>query len=612
MPLPFRPPRFYTHFASYVCEAPIRGRRYARLAIFRMPGGAAAPSSLPNLPSLPADDATRASHPEATSKLCADASELKPALEEFEWAFGQAFTVVNAETGELVYGAPSGLFFDLYDRLPLLAEVARRGKPEIVEDESPLMLLAAPLGALGKGLPLVAVALFVQQQVNKVEEAASAAKLFGLDAERTLRWIQQMEVWSPRVLMRLAEATLQSLAQRRQVSILRNEASQAIAHARETYVELGLLHRVTRHLHIAEDEAKLWGNVLGWLADAVPAQCLAVVANRAAADAFALQVGTPNGILLKGECPVDPDALSQFPHRLGPEPAKRTLVFNRAETSLPTWGYPTVRELICVPMEQGGRALGWLLALNHTGDDSGQICEFGSVETRLLDSIGTIFSIHSSNLDRFRKSADLFASSVRAMTTAIDAKDRYTSGHSDRVARISVCLGERLGLSKKDLDTIYLGGLLHDIGKIGIDDNVLNKPGALTKEEFDHIKQHPQFGYDILKGVQQLDAILPVVLHHHESWDGSGYPHGLTGPETPLLARIVAVADAFDAMGSDRPYRKGMPSEKLDQILRDGAGQQWDAEVVDAFFAARDQITIIAGSETSPEPRSLDATRWVD
>jgi putative nucleotidyltransferase with HDIG domain len=199
---------------------------------------------------------------------------------------------------------------------------------------------------------------------------------------------------------------------------------------------------------------------------------------------------------------------------------------------------------------------------------------------------------------------------VRALTSAIDAKDPYTHGHSERVARVAVCIGEEMGLDKEQLDTIYLGGLLHDIGKIGIDDQVLNKPGALTPEEYEHIKKHPQLGYDILRGVRQLQKILPIVLHHHESWDGTGYPHGLTGESTPLVARIAAVADAFDAMSSDRPYRQGMEDEKLDAILRDGAGKQWDPAVVDAFFACREKIRQAAADDTIGAV-GLDPLQWV-
>jgi HD-GYP domain-containing protein (c-di-GMP phosphodiesterase class II) len=155
-------------------------------------------------------------------------------------------------------------------------------------------------------------------------------------------------------------------------------------------------------------------------------------------------------------------------------------------------------------------------------------------------------------------------------------------------------LAEELGCDQKQIDTIYLSGLLHDVGKIGIDDNVLRKPGKLTEAEFEHIKTHAEIGHKILSDIKQLDEVLPVVLHHHEQWNGKGYPRGLAAGEIPFLARIVAVADSFDAMGSDRPYRQGMADEMLDTIMRDGAGQQWDAQVVEAFFRARDEVRAIA------------------
>jgi putative nucleotidyltransferase with HDIG domain len=227
-----------------------------------------------------------------------------------------------------------------------------------------------------------------------------------------------------------------------------------------------------------------------------------------------------------------------------------------------------------------------------------------------LESVCTILGVHRSNTQLVHRQADLFAASVHALISAIDAKDRYTHGHSERVAQVAKCLAEQLHLPKTDVNTIYLGGLLHDIGKIGVDDVVLNKPGALTPDEYDQIKQHPQLGYDILRGVRQLERILPIVLYHHEAWDGSGYPHGLKGEETPLLARITAVADAFDAMSSDRPYRRGMPDEKLDSILREGAGRQWDPQVVDAFFAIREQIRE-ASRNAELETVPLNAASWV-
>src|SRR5690606_5183398 len=127
-------------------------------------------------------------------------------------------------------------------------------------------------------------------------------------------------------------------------------------------------------------------------------------------------------------------------------------------------------------------------------------------------------------------------------------------------------------------------------------------------EEFEQIQQHPQFGYQILKGVRQLEQVLPVVLHHHESWDGSGYPHALAGEQIPFLARIVAVADAFDAMTSDRTYRKGMSIEQLQQIFRKGAGQQWDPEIIDTFFTIQNEVLQVVAEARDLD--TLDVAAW--
>jgi HD-GYP domain-containing protein (c-di-GMP phosphodiesterase class II) len=165
------------------------------------------------------------------------------------------------------------------------------------------------------------------------------------------------------------------------------------------------------------------------------------------------------------------------------------------------------------------------------------------------------------------------------------------------VARFAVRLALEMRCHPKFINTIYMAGLLHDVGKIGIDDNVLRKTGRLTDAEFEHIKRHPELGYKILADLKQLSDILPAVLHHHERWDGAGYPRGLAGNDIPKIARIMAVADSYDAMTSNRPYRSGMPEEKVYQIFRDESGKYWDPEVIDAFFRAKDDIREIAQRE---------------
>lgn len=178
---------------------------------------------------------------------------------------------------------------------------------------------------------------------------------------------------------------------------------------------------------------------------------------------------------------------------------------------------------------------------------------------------------------------------IRALARAVEGKDPYTSQHTERVARYALRLGSDIGLSWDDLFYLELGAQIHDIGKIAVAESVLNKPGRLDDAEFQAIKTHPVIGADICRPLATLARVVAVVRNHHERWDGLGYPDGLKGEEIALEARIVAIADAFDAMTSDRPYRKKMSPMEAGQILRDGAGTQWDAELVYRFLALIDR-----------------------
>jgi HD-GYP domain-containing protein (c-di-GMP phosphodiesterase class II) len=179
---------------------------------------------------------------------------------------------------------------------------------------------------------------------------------------------------------------------------------------------------------------------------------------------------------------------------------------------------------------------------------------------------------------------------VRCLTAALDARDAYTWGHSERVARMGLRLADELGLSEEVRSDLYLGGLLHDVGKIGIDDSVLHKPGKLTSEEMARVQEHVIIGDGIVSHVRQLAHVRPVVRHHHEQYDGQGYPDRLVAEQIPFLARILAVADSCDAMLSERPYRTALSPQRIETIFRGGAGQQWDPRIVDAFFASRHDL----------------------
>jgi len=185
----------------------------------------------------------------------------------------------------------------------------------------------------------------------------------------------------------------------------------------------------------------------------------------------------------------------------------------------------------------------------------------------------------------YKELDEIFNSTLITLVNALDARDTETEGHSERVTYYTLELAKLMGITdKKFLKTLKIAALLHDIGKIGIPDSILRKPGKLTEEEWQIMKQHSLLGYKIIKNIKQLNDVAQIVLHHHEKYDGSGYPVGLRGEEIPLGSRIFAVADTMDAMTSDRPYRKALTFEQTAEELKKWNGKQFDPQVVEAFF----------------------------
>lgn len=542
----------------------------------------------------------------------------RPALGELvamlQRAFEQSFTVVDASNGNVVHADEDGLSGDLYPRLATCAEVARRGRPEILDEVSPLLMLAVPLPKTDDQPPLVAVSTFVTEAVEHESQIRAAAREFGLPVDQAHSWAKSHRPWQPHAVLQLSGIVLEKAASLQEESQLKQQLVDVSANLLNTFEEITLLHRLTQKLSLSSSVVELSELAVRWLAELLPAECIAIKLDRVEdiREQHELEIVEEQRpvLIVHGNCPLEQDEFEAFLAQLGPLVRTDPLVMNRSTTGGRDWGYPAVLDLITVPIREGDNFFGWLMAFNHTGKvlTPNSEAEFGTVEASSMSSVAALLGIHSGNVALYRQQSEFFASVVRALTSAIDAKDPYTCGHSDRVARLSVCLARRMGCNSDDLNTIYLSGLLHDIGKIGINDAVLRKPGPLTKEELEHIKTHPELGHKILNGVKQLDKVLPIVLHHHEAWDGSGYPHGLHAEECPLLARIVAVADSIDAMSSDRPYRKGIPDDRLDVILRDGAGGQWDPHVVSAVFQVREEIRRIGQAER--KPLSLNVEKW--
>jgi len=188
---------------------------------------------------------------------------------------------------------------------------------------------------------------------------------------------------------------------------------------------------------------------------------------------------------------------------------------------------------------------------------------------------------------------------ANALAETIEAKDHYTRGHCNRMRTLCVEMGRLIGMNGKELETLEYAALLHDLGKIGVNESILNKEGALDKEEAAHIKKHTEIGEKILQGVPLMDEVARIIAAHHENYDGTGYPRGLRGGEIPLAARLISVADLYDAMRSDRPYRKGMPVEKIFSEMQRVSGTQLDPEMTSLFIAHKVYLSV-EGVEAAP------------
>jgi HD-GYP domain-containing protein (c-di-GMP phosphodiesterase class II) len=220
-----------------------------------------------------------------------------------------------------------------------------------------------------------------------------------------------------------------------------------------------------------------------------------------------------------------------------------------------------------------------------------------------LGDLGESFNLMTDQLQHYiedlrtaaEENRQLFIGTVKALAAAIDGKDPYTRGHSERVARFSLAIAERLELPENEIEKLRISALLHDVGKIAIEDNILKKPAALTDEEYEIMKQHPQKGYKIMSQIPAMGDFLPGMYMHHEMMDGRGYPQGLKGEQIPMQARIVSVADTFDAMTTDRPYQKGMSIEDAVERIKTFVGTRYDGVVVGALVEACASGQISAG-----------------
>ncbi|MBN2375541.1 MAG: HD domain-containing protein [Sedimentisphaerales bacterium] len=371
------------------------------------------------------------------------------------------------------------------------------------------------------------------------------------------------------ILEKLLSSTIDQHTNRAELDALSNSLAQS-------YEELSLLHRISDRMQITQQPQQFFGELCENLKDVAHAAKIAVLwADRENPD------GVIHRICSTGLPDLDNSDWQLLWHRVRNQVLENGRILLDSNVDGPyTQEWPeTIRNLIGLPIRRSDEFMGALIAVNKIDK-----ADFDSIDIKLLSSVANESAVYLDNYYLYMDLQELLLGTLRALTNSIDAKDPYTSGHSERVAIISRWLAHRLQLNPLLISNIYLAGLLHDVGKIGVRETVLLKPGQLSKLEFEQIREHPEIGANILSGIKQMQEVTPIVLTHHERFDGLGYPRGLKNENIPLGGRIVMLADSFDAMVSNRTYRRALPATGALAEIRRCSGTQFDPKVTQVFL----------------------------
>lgn len=344
----------------------------------------------------------------------------------------------------------------------------------------------------------------------------------------------------------------------------------------QSYEELALLHQISDRMTVTQEPEEFFYTLCQDLKDVLEVSKLLVLWKEqdTPENSFSKMISSGEPSLSA----TDKQLLWQRILRQAAQPSK-VLIDSNVDGPY-THHWPTlIRNLAGVPICRGEKVMGALVALNKMNK-----ADFDSLDTKLLMSVANESAVYLDNFRLYTDLQNLLLGVLRALTSSIDAKDPYTCGHSERVALISRWLAKQLSLRDIEVHNLYLAGLLHDVGKIGVSEAVLCKPGELVEQEFEQISKHPRIGANILGGIKQMNEVTPAVLSHHEHFNGSGYPQGLRGQNIPLSGRIVMLADSFDAMTSDRTYRKALPRPTALAEIRRFSGTQFDPHLAEIFL----------------------------
>ena len=416
-------------------------------------------------------------------------------------------------------------------------------------------------------------ALIPTRELLDSEHLSAMCQAIGLDGRVCRERLRRMSLPETSEVPRLGSLFSRLWADRQARHRREQTLEQVGRELAETWEEINLLYSITDKMSVESRPHRFAAQVCQELLHTLPYAWVAAYIDRE---------GAGDGrLIVSGDAPRDRAALRTLLASIaGRENLDSPLMAGPVrgdDPELDSLGTAGVAHAI----GRNGRVIGLLVAGDKQGPDETP----SSVDIKLLAAAAAHIGLHLENAGLFEDVNSMFLGTLEAITASIDAKDRYTCGHSRRVACLTRQLAEAIGLDAQDVQRMHIAGLVHDVGKIGVPETVLCKPGALEQHEVDQVRRHPEIGWTILKDIPNFDDILPGVKHHHERWDGKGYPEGLSGEDIPLCARLIALADAFDAMCSTRTYRTAMDRTKVLEIIRANAGAQFDPALVETFLA---------------------------
>ncbi len=407
------------------------------------------------------------------------------------------------------------------------------------------------------------------------------------NADLSKNSVQANRDYLSEILSLLAENFSTAAKAEEEIEMISSELSQ-------TYEELVLLHKLSTNMRVTEPDSNFLQMACDNLTDIVSVEGIAILQEKTIEEEKRLVLVAGSGLI-----DINDHMAAILHERLEEEilSGKEALLDSEVDSPF-KYDWPgNVKNIIVLPLcgkdkigtglsaeeQTSTHIMGMMIAINRIDRP-----DFDSTDVKLFNSVANGCAVFIENGKLFADLKELFIGSLKALTSSIDAKDQYTRGHSERVAFISRWIAERLVeqglLNKEQVHEIYLAGLLHDVGKVGIDETLLSKKGKLTKREYDVIKKHPSIGAGILSEIRQMSDIMPGVLCHHERIDGKGYPNGLTGEQIPVMGKILGLADSFDAMTSKRTYRDSLTlPEALAEIERE-LGKQFDRQIGRIFL----------------------------